>query len=169
MTVEVPKFIDENEIEEYVPHRGKMLLLSRITDYDLDRRIVTCEYDITENCIFYDKEGSGIPSWVGFELMAQTICTLTGIAHKLLGTEVLPGMILSVTNFKTKTDWLKCGTTVRIKMTEDYRDDEDSLYNYSGELWTSDGGGEPAVTAKISVIEIESFEKLNEIRGRYVE
>ncbi|MBO4699983.1 3-hydroxylacyl-ACP dehydratase [bacterium] len=169
MTFEVPKFIGENEIEEYLPHRGKMLLLSRIVNYDMDRRIITGEYDITENCIFYEKDGGGIPSWVSFELMAQTVCALTGIAHKLFGRKVLPGMILSVTNFKTKTDWLKCGTTVKMRMTEDYRDDEDSLYNYIGELWTSDCGEEPAVTAKISAIEIESLEQLKEIRGRYVE
>lgn len=169
MTVEVPKFITENEIEEYLPHRGKMLLLSRITDYDMERRIITGEYDITEECIFYEREGDGLPSWVSFELMAQTICALTGIAHKLFGRKILPGMILSVTNFKTKTDWLKCGTTVRMKMTEDYRDDEDSLYNYIGELWTAENGDEPAVTAKISAIEIESLEQLKEIRGRYVE
>lgn len=169
MNIEVPKFIGENEIEEYLPHRGKMLLLSRITDYDMEKRIITGEYDITKECIFYEREGDGIPSWVSFELMAQTICALTGIAHKLFGRKILPGMILSVTNFKTKTEWLKCGTTVRMKMTEDYRDDEDSLYNYIGELWTAENCGEPAVTAKISAIEIESLEQLKEIRGRYVE
>ena len=169
MTFEVPKFIGENEIAEYLPHRGKMLLLSRITDYDMEKRIITSEYDITKDCIFYEKEGDGIPSWVSFELMAQTICALTGIAHKLFGRKILPGMILSVTNFKTKTEWLKCGTTVKMTMTEDYRDDEDSLYNYIGELWTAENTGEPAVTAKISAIEIESLEQLREIRGRYVE
>ena len=169
MNAEVSEFIGENEIAEYLPHRGKMLLLSRITNYDMERRIITGEYDITENCIFYEKEDNGIPSWVSFELMAQTICALTGIAHKLFGRKILPGMILSVTNFKTKTDWLKCGTTVRMKMTEDYRDDEDSLYNYTGELFTADSGEEPAVKAKISAIEIESLEQLKEIRGRYVE
>lgn len=169
MTFEVPKFIGENEIAEYLPHRGKMLLLSRITDYDMEKRIITGEYDITKDCIFYEKEGDGIPSWVSFELMAQTICALTGIAHKLFGRKILPGMILSVTNFKTKTEWLKCGTTVKMTMTEDYRDDEDSLYNYIGELWTAENTGEPAVTAKISAIEIESLEQLREIRGRYVE
>ena len=59
LTVEVPKFISENEIADYLPHRGKMLLLSRITNYDMEKRIITGEYDITENCIFYEKEGDG--------------------------------------------------------------------------------------------------------------
>lgn len=169
MTVEVPKFIDENEIAEYLPHRGKMLLLSRITDYDMDKRIITGEYDITKECIFYEKEAGGIPSWVSFELMAQTICALTGIAHKLFGRKILPGMILSVTAFKTAVEWLEAGKTVRMTMTEDYRDDEDSLYNYTGELFVVGEDEIPAVTAKISAIEIESLEQLKEIRGRYVE
>ena len=169
MTVEVPKFIDENEIAEYLPHRGKMLLLSRIINYDMDKRIITGEYDITKECIFYEKEAGGIPSWVSFELMAQTICALTGIAHKLFGRKILPGMILSVTAFKTAIEWLEAGKTVRMTMTEDYRDDEDSLYNYTGELFVVGEDEIPAVTAKISAIEIESLEQLKEIRGRYVE
>ena len=92
MNIEVPKFISENEIADYLPHRGKMLLLSRITNYDMEKRIITGEYDITEKCIFYEKEGDGIPSWVSFELMAQTVCALTGIAHKLFGRKILSSL-----------------------------------------------------------------------------
>ncbi|MBO4711499.1 3-hydroxylacyl-ACP dehydratase [bacterium] len=169
MNIEVPKFISENEIAEYLPHRGKMLLLSRITDYDMEHRIITGEYDITKDCIFYEKEADGIPSWVSFELMAQTICALTGIAHKLFGRKILPGMILSVTAFKTDLEWLKAGKTMRMTMTEDYRDDESALYNYVGELFVAGEDEKPAVTAKISAIEIESLEQLKEIRGRYLE
>ena len=169
MTVEVPKFIGENVIEEYLPHRGKMLLISRITDYDMDKRIITGEYDITKECIFYEKDGNGIPSWVSFELMAQTVCALTGIAHKLFGRKILPGMILSVTAFKTELEWLKAGKTVRMRMVEDFCDEESALYNYTGELFIVGEDEKPAVTAKISAIEIESLEKLKEIRGRYLE
>ena len=161
---EVPKFIDQNEIENYLPHRGKMLLLSRITGYDIEKRIITGEYDITKECIFYEKEGDGIPSWVSFELMAQTVCALTGIDHKLFGKRILPGMILSVTSFKTKRDWFKVGETVRMTMTEDYREEQSMLYNYVGELFTIESSKEPVVTAKISTIEIESLEQL---RKRY--
>ena len=146
-----------------------MLLLSRIVGYDMEKRIITGEYDITENCIFYEKEAGGIPSWVSFELMAQTVCALTGIAHKLFGRKILPGMILSVTGFKTKREWFKAGETVRMRMTEDYCDEESSLYNYVGELFVVGEDEKPAVTAKISAIEIESLEQLREIRGRYIE
>ena len=169
MTVEVPEFIDENEIADYLPHRGKMLLLSRIVGYDMEKRIIIGEYDITENCIFYEKEAGGIPSWVSFELMAQTVCALTGIAHKLFGRKILPGMILSVTGFKTKREWFKAGETVRMRMTEDYCDEESALYNFIGELFVAGEDETPAVTAKISAIEIESLEQLREIRGRYIE
>ena len=169
MNAEVPEFIGENEIEEYLPHRGKMLLLSRIVSYDMEKHIITGEYDITKGCIFYEKEGDGIPSWVSFELMAQTVCALTGIAHKLFGRKILPGMILSVTGFKTKREWLKAGKTVRMRMVEDFCDEESALYNYTGELFIVGEDEEPAVKAKISAIEIESLEQLKEIRGRYLE
>ena len=169
MNAEVPEFIGENEIEEYLPHRGKMLLLSRIVRYDIEKHIITGEYDITKDCIFYEREFDGIPSWVSFELMAQTVCALTGIAHKLFGRKVLPGMILSVTGFKTKREWFKAGETVRMTMTEDYCDEESALYNFTGKLFIAGEDKEPAVTAKISAIEIESLEQLKEIRGRYLE
>jgi len=169
MNAEVPEFISENEIEEYLPHRGKMLLLSRIVSYDMEKHIITGEYDITKECIFYEKEGDGIPSWVSFELMAQTVCALTGIAHKLFGRKILPGMILSVTGLKTELEWLKAGKTVRMRMVEDFCDEESALYNYTGELFIVGEDEKPAVKAKISAIEIESLEQLKEIRGRYLE
>ena len=169
MNAEVPEFIGENEIEEYLPHRGKMLLLSRIVSYDMEKHIITGEYDITKDCIFYERDGDGIPTWVSFELMAQTVCALTGIAHKLFGRKILPGMILSVTGFKTKREYLKAGKTVRMRMVEDFCDEESALYNYTGELFIVGEDEEPAVKAKISAIEIESLEQLKEIRGRYLE
>ncbi len=165
----VKNYIPREEIENFIPHHGKMLLLSRITNYDMEKRIITGEYDITENCIFYEKESDGIPSWVSFELMAQTVCALTGIAHKLFGRKILPGMILSVTGFKTELEWFKAGKTVKMTMTEDYCDEESALYNFTGELYIVGEEEKPAVTAKISAIEIESLEKLKEIRGRYLE
>ena len=169
MDVKIPEFIGENEIAEYLPHRGKMLLLSRIIDYDIEKHIITGEYDITKECIFYEKEADGIPSWVSFELMAQTVCALTGIEHKFFNRKIVPGMLLSVTGFKTNRDWFKAGETVRMRMSEDYCDEESALYNYLGELFTSDNDKEPTVTAKISAIKIESLEQLKEIRGRYLE
>lgn len=161
-------FIGESEIAEYLPHRGKMLLLSRVTGYDTEKRTISCEYDITEKCPFYETEAGGIPSWAGFELMAQSVCAFSGIIRRLKGNKVVPGTILSVSDFKAAAEWLKSGTTVRMEMTETDRDEESSLCTYTGALFASKEAAEPAVTVKISVLEIESPEKLKKTKERYV-
>ena len=98
---ELPQFIDHDELINLLPHKGKMFLLSRTTAHDVENHTITNEYDITENCIFYEPEYDGVPTWAGFELMAQGISALTGITNKIKGREPLPGMILSVVDFKS--------------------------------------------------------------------
>lgn len=108
----VGQFIDHDELIDYLPHKGKMFLLSRVTQHDVNLHTITSEYDITKNCIFYEEEFGGVPTWAGFELMAQGISALTGITNKIKGREPLPGMILSVVDFKASVGFLKDRTTV---------------------------------------------------------
>lgn len=159
MNCEIPQFIDRNEITRYLPHRGKMLLLSRVTRHDVLNHTISCEYDITKECVFYEPDHDGIPSWAGFELMAQGICALTGITRRSIGCEPLPGLILSVSEFKAETEWL-----ARMEMSEICRDSEGSLYSYVCGLFTAGNSGKAAVTAKISVIETEDINNLKKQR-----
>ena len=53
---EIQQFIEYDELINYLPHKGKMFLLSRVTQHDVNNHTITSEYDITENCIFYEKE-----------------------------------------------------------------------------------------------------------------
>lgn len=153
----VGQFIDHDELIDYLPHKGKMFLLSRVTQHDVNLHTITSEYDITKNCIFYDEEFGGVPTWAGFELMAQGISALTGITNKIKGREPLPGMILSVVDFKASVGFLKDRTTVQMKIAEDFRDEETYTYRYLCELYAAPGDKEPAATAKITVMETEDM------------
>ncbi|MDR2741602.1 MAG: 3-hydroxylacyl-ACP dehydratase [Treponema sp.] len=90
--------IKGSELLTLVPHKGKMLLLSRIIDYDLEKRTLKSEYDIGPSCIFYDSDLGGVPSWVGFEFMAQSISSLSGFTSRIKGEPPKAGVIMSISN-----------------------------------------------------------------------
>lgn len=158
----VGQFIEYDELINYLPHKDKMFLLSRVTEHDVNIHTITSEYDITKNCIFYEDEADGVPSWAGFELMAQGISALTGITNKIKGREPLPGMILSVVDFKASVAFFKNNTTVQMKIAEDYRDETSHTYCYLCSLFENVGEKEPVVTAKITVMETEDMMKMFE-------
>ena len=135
---EVAQFIDHDELINYLPHKGKMFLLTRVTQHDVNNHTITTEYDITKDCIFYEEEFDGVPTWAGFELMAQ-------------------GIILSVVDFKASVGFLKNNTTCQMKIAEDYRDEETHTYRYICSLFEKVGDTEPAATAKITVMETEDM------------
>lgn len=153
----VAQFIEHDELINYLPHKGKMFLLSRVTQHDVEKHTITSEYDITKDCIFYEEEFDGVPTWAGFELMAQGISALTGITNKIKGRTPLPGMILSVVDFKASAGFLMNGTTCQMKIAEDFRDEETHTYRYLCSLFAAVGDTEPAATAKITVMETEDM------------
>ena len=152
---EIQQQIEYDELINYLPHKGKMFLLSRVTQHDVEKKTITSEYDITENCIFYEEEYDGVPTWAGFEFMAQGISALTGIKNTIRGSCPLPGFILSVMDFKSDVDFLKNKTTIQMKIKEDFGDEASHIYRYDCELYAKKGDEKPAVTAKISVMETE--------------
>ena len=157
---EIQQHIEHDELINYLPHKGKMFLLSRVTEHNIEKHTITSEYDITENCIFYEKEFDGVPSWVGFEFMAQGISALTGITNKIKGLDPLPGFILSVMEFKADVGYLKNNTTIQMKIAEDFRDEQNHVYRYLCELYAKKGDEKPVVSSKISVMETENAHAL---------
>ena len=157
---EIQQLIEHDELINYLPHKGKMFLLSRVTQHDVNNHTITSEYDITENCIFYEPEFDGVPTWAGFEFMAQGISALTGITNREKGREPLPGFILSVMEFKADIGYLKNNTTIKMKIREDYREETTHIYRYICELYATKDDEKPSVTAKISVMETEDIHSL---------
>jgi len=156
----LPQHIEYDELIHLLPHKGKMFLLSRVTQHNVQTHTITSEYDITENCIFYEPEFDGVPTWAGFEFMAQGISALTGITNRIKGREPLPGFILSVMEFHASIGFLKNNTTIKMQIKEDYREEETHIYRYLCELYADKNDSAPCATAKITVMETEDIHAL---------
>lgn len=113
--------IQGEELRAILPHRGKMVLLSRVTAYNKKDYSLSAEYDIGSDCLFYDPALQGVPSWVGLECMAQGISALSGIISQEEGKKPKPGFILSISNLNLAVPILRSGTVIQIQVQEDCR------------------------------------------------
>ena len=142
--------IEKEELLSIIPHRDRMLLLDRVSSYDLEGRSIEAEYQITENCIFYDYAEQGVPSWVGFEFMAQAICAFCGIRDKMMGVPQKKGFILAVSQLQAGLPFFKAGSIISIKTREVER-----LYPVcvlEGELLL---GGKKVLEGKLTIMEVD--------------
>lgn len=174
-------FINKKQLLELLPHKGKMHLLDRIVSYDLEKRTVTAEVDIKKNSIFYDKKLGGIPSYVSFEYIAQTISALSGIEGNVKGEPVKPGVLLSVNGYSCSVGLFEPGDKVRIEITETCT--LDTVLTYDGKVFIEGGtkqsltGGissdsadevktvsEPVISSQITVMEIDDMTNLGKRR-----
>jgi predicted hotdog family 3-hydroxylacyl-ACP dehydratase len=142
-------------IEELVPHKGKMCLLSRAVECDPEEHSAACEVDISEHSFFYDLERNGVPVWVGFEYMAQTIAALSGIAAKVEGKEPTIGFIMSVNKYKTFTQNFEKGLTLKISVKELMA--VESMVSFDCKIEQSGKTDSPLATAVLSTIKIEEI------------
>jgi len=150
--------IEKEELRTLIPHTGKMLLLDRIIDYDIEHSI-RAEYNITENCIFYDHVQDGVPSWVGFEFIAQAIAALTGIRKRARGEKPKIGFILSIPLVRMEIPFFKNGSLVEVRAKEN--DCTDMISTYEGEAFLEN---KKVMEVKLMVMEI-SDERFNEMTG----
>ena len=115
--------IERPEIEKYLPHKDSMLLLDRIVDYDLEKPQLVSEVDVGERDLFYRQELGGIPAYVGFEYMAQSIAALSGVnTRERSGGEPKIGFIMSIRAFTTDVPSYPAGKTVRVSVSEIFRE-----------------------------------------------
>lgn len=117
--------IGKAELETLVPHKGKMFLLNRVTACDTEKAALSSEVDISESDLFFDPALGGVPVWVGFEYMAQSISALSGIsAKKLDGCEPKIGFVMGVRDFKTELGCYQSGQSYRIQIKQIFRDNQ---------------------------------------------
>lgn len=149
--------IERPELDSLIPHSKKMLLLSRVISWDLETSTIVTEYDITKDCIFYDEELDGIPSYAGFEIMAQGISVLGSIRRITDKNNEPPksGVVLSITGYKADREVLKCGTTIRMKVSEDFS--SDNVFKYSCMLFENKDSAQPCVITEVTVMEMKNI------------
>jgi len=118
-------------LEALVPHRGKMLLLSRAVSYDAGESSLLAEVDILPSSFFYDDNMKGVPVWIGFEYMAQAIAALSGKNDLANGLPPGFGFILSVSNFVAEVPCFKVNTTISVHIKEELTMDNIFLFKCS--------------------------------------
>ena len=142
--------IENEELLSIVPHRGKMLLLKRVKDYNLQEYTIEAECQIERDCIFYDSEKEGVPSWVGFEFIAQTVSAFIGIKNRERKVNNI-GLIMSVTQMRIGLPIFQTDSIITIKAKE--VDGMDSVHVFEGEIFLE---GEKVLEGKITVMDVDS-------------
>lgn len=145
--------MDRYTVEDLIPHRGKMKLIDKIVDVNPTDRSLTSQVIVTDQDTFFDHSLGGVPAYVSFEYMAQSISALSAITDKRRVPK--PGIILSVSKLSCTKDIFAESTEILIQVKESYA---------VGELFTFDCiasvRGETIVSCTLMVMEIESLENL---------
>ena len=147
--------IEKDKLIDLLPHKGRMFLLDRAVDVDFDKYTIKTQVNISEQSMFYDEASGGVPSYVTFEYMAQSISALSGIANARRGLPPKVGVILSVSDFKTFIPALKAGTTVTVLDCQQDIVDRVFSFNctaYIGDTLVSSG--------KLTVMEVDDLREL---------
>ena len=147
--------IDKNELINLLPHKGRMFLLDRAVDVNFEEYSIKTQVDVTEQSMFFDKALGGIPSYVTFEYMAQSISALSGIDNRRRRLPPKVGVILSVSDFKTTVPVIKAGTTVTVLDCQQDIVDRVFSFNctaYIGDILISSG--------KLTVMEVDDLKEL---------
>jgi len=118
-------------LEQLIPHRGKMSLLSRVLSYDANENSLLAEVDILQNSFFYDGNLKGVPVWIGFEYMAQAIAALSGKNDLAKGQIPGFGFILSISNFIANVPHFELNSTISIYVKETLTLDNMFLFDCS--------------------------------------
>jgi predicted hotdog family 3-hydroxylacyl-ACP dehydratase len=133
-----------------------MLLLDRVIDYDPVKRTLTAQAALGNDSLFYDEALGGVPSYVAFELMAQSVAAFSGISDRLEGLEPKIGFILSVTNFAADVALFAQGETVTIAAREEQR--VDRLFVFDCEAFA---GEKRVASALLNVMNVDDWSEIN--------
>lgn len=149
------------EIEKLIPHKGKMLLVDKIISVDINTRSLTSQVTIKSTDIFFNTELQGVPSYVSFEYMAQTISALSAILNQ--HTSPKAGVILSVSNLQSTQSLFTADQQITIHVQENC---------VVGNLFTFDCtaslDNEQVVSCTLLVMETDSLDKLTSQRGELI-
>lgn len=148
------EFDTHEKVAALVPHKGHMHLLDRVISYDFEKTEVETEVDITEKSMFFEESYGGVPVWIGFEYMAQSVSVMTGLVGLKTNTPPKTGFILSVTNFRSETNVFPVGSTVHIWVHQTVR--MDMAVTFEGKIFVNDN---LVATATMNTVEVDDSKK----------
>lgn len=135
-------------IENYVPHRGAMLLIDQLLHTDAES--ATAQVTVPRDGLFLQDEG--MPAWVGLEYMAQTVAAWAGWQAVQAGKPVKLGFLLGTRKFDAQCAFFAPGTTLRIHVRSELVGDN-GLGMFACEIHNE--GQDVLAQARVSVYEPE--------------
>ncbi len=99
-------------IQDVLPHRGTMLMIDRLLFADATTATVECAP--RANAWYADVNGD-MPSWIGIELMAQTIAAHVGLLKLIQGAPPKQGALLGSQRYAATRCAFAAGVPLRIK------------------------------------------------------
>jgi predicted hotdog family 3-hydroxylacyl-ACP dehydratase len=100
-------------LDDLIPHTGTMRLIDGVVA--ADGEAVTAEAKIRRGNLFF-QEGKGVPAYVGFELMAQTVSAYDGLRRWRRGEAPAIGFLLGCRRYATVRDYFEDGEVLRIEV-----------------------------------------------------
>jgi predicted hotdog family 3-hydroxylacyl-ACP dehydratase len=98
--------------DRLIPHRAPMQLIDRVIEAEADR--TRAETTIRADNAFFTPAW-GVPAYVGFEMMAQTICAFDGLARWREGLDPALGFLLGCRRYKARREWFVEGERLEIE------------------------------------------------------
>lgn len=98
--------------EYYLPHRAPMLLLDELVEVKDNG----CVAKVTIHAEMPFMEEQGLPSWVGIEIMAQTIALFGGVKERLKDQTPKLGFLLGSKSFEMGQDYFAIGEELLIEI-----------------------------------------------------
>lgn len=138
-------------IEDLIPHRGTMLLLDQVIEFESES--TTAEYEPRADA-WYADEGGNMPAWIGIELMAQTIAAHVALIKRSEDAPQKQGALVGARRYTSTIPAFTLGRPLRISVRMIYCD-ASGLAAY--ECSIADGN-ERVASATLKVFEPDDFQ-----------
>ncbi len=142
-------------IQDLLPHRDNMLLLDRLLSCDDTQ--ACAEYAPRADAWYADKNGN-MPSWIGLELMAQTVAAHVGQTQRLKGLAPRPGVLLGTRRYQAAQGYFPSGQKLRIEAVRNYLD-ESGLGAYDCRILLDEGEVASATVKVYQPVDFSAFLK----------
>jgi 3-hydroxyacyl-[acyl-carrier-protein] dehydratase len=83
------------DIERYIPHRGRSLLLDAVLHIDLDAKVLVAEYDLAGSAAVMEGHFPGNPVWPGL-VQVEAIGQAGLLIARMAEPDGLPGVVTDV-------------------------------------------------------------------------
>jgi predicted hotdog family 3-hydroxylacyl-ACP dehydratase len=117
--------IDFSNVAELIPHRGRMVLLDRIVEFEGES--LTAELIVRDDGLLGDE--NSVPAWVGIEYMAQAVAAYAGIKSKLAGEPIKLGYLLGTRRYSSNVASFAVGTALTIHIKTIIQDDKLGVFD----------------------------------------